>query len=180
MCNRDKWSPLVNLTLFFCNVIMSSCRQWHNCALLQHGFTPPRRSIKRIVKNSNRSVTFFLVWREEWKYLWLYEALTENIMMDGVKMTLSIKSKYRMSSWDNCCDDVGNKCWWAETAAGQLLQYGKFEGIRSWELKRGDPKKWTLEYRNAAGKVSFGSDAEWVFGCSSLLASHTYIHRSPP
>ena len=155
MCNRDKWSPLVNLTLFFCNVIMSSCRQWHNCALLQHGFTPPRRSIKRIVKNSNRSVTFFLVWREEWKYLWLYEALTENIMMDDVKMTLSIKSKYRMSSWDNCCDDVGNKCP-AETASGRsgqlplFLDAGKFlpkwKGTQKEEVD-GQKCSWKSQFR---------------------------------
>ena len=64
-------------------------------------------------------------------------------MMDDVKMTLSIKSKYRMSSWDNCCDDVGA----INTSPSQLLLW-----YRARVNQKGGHGASVKE--NAAGKVS--------------------------
>ena len=103
-------------------------------------------------------------------------------MMDDVKMTLSIKSKYRMSSWDNCCDDVGNKCW-AETASGRsgqlrlFLARGATESFPNPECKGTQKEVDGHQLRNAAGKVSFGSDASFWVQLASPLPSHTHIHR---
>ena len=87
-------------------------------------------------------------------------------MMDDVKMTLSIKSKYRMSSWDNCCDDVGA----INTSPSQLLLW-----YRGCYCKRGyvNQKVDMAVKENAAGKVRAqrASVSEallmLVFGCSS-------------
>ena len=165
MCNRDKWSCSKSDFLQRTVQVSKCSRQWHNCRGAKHTMVVlnphPSKGLSKILI---APWPFFEGSEEEWKYLWLYEALTENIMMDDVKMTLSIKSKYRMSSWDNCCDDVGA----INTSPSQLLLW--YRARVNQKGGHGAVKE------NAAGKVSREA-LMLVFGCSSRQSCRVAAER---